>query len=317
MRRLFGLLLSTAIILTVSACDDVAVGNPDGTYARAGFPHAGNTGPSYAGLNEATLPACAGSTANWTISTTRTIQNCKFTGTKINVTAPNVRLKNMVILGNAPYIVQSHSTGLVIENSVVGPKPGASPTGPQGQPCSASVGDAGFTLLRTEILGCADGVKARGNVRLTNSYFHDLARTCADGCTHNDSVQFNENATLTSLIVVGNAMYGDPCTSNRHFQLKNARNARFDIRSNFFYGMHGITNIDGTASGNSGQISSNTYAGSANRGPFTSKADNSGMSPGLYTGGGMVGITKSDNRFEDGSLVPTNGVAKPYTCVRG
>lgn len=316
MRRLFGLLVATAVILTVSACD-VATGNPNGTFARDGFPHAGNTGPSYAGLDETQLPACTGATATWTISTTRTIQNCKFTGTKIDVTAPNVRLKNMVILGNSPYIVQSRSTGLVIENSVVAPKPGASPTGPQGQSCSASVGDQGFTLLRTEIYGCADGVKVRGTVTLTNSYFHDMARTCLDGCTHNDTVQFNENTTLTALTVVGNAMYGNPCTSNRHFQLKNARNTRFDIRSNFFYGMHGITNIDGTAGGNSGQISSNTYGGSANRGPFTSKADNSSMSPGLYTGAGMSGIARSGNRFEDGTLAPTNGVAAPYQCVSG
>lgn len=317
MRRILSILVATAAILSMSACD-LGTAKPNGTPARTAFPHAATTGPSFAGLNESRLPACAGATASWTISTTRTIQNCRFIGTRITVTAANVQLKNMVILGNAPYIVHSQSTGLVIENSVVGPKPGASPTGNEGQPCSASVGPLNFTLRRTEVFGCADGVKVRGTVSILDSYIHDMYRGCGDVyCTHNDSAQYIQYTSLRRLTVLRSAFYGDPCTSNRHFQLKGAANAVFDIRDNFFYGLHGITNIDYTTGGNSGQIANNAYAGTAAQGPFSSKADGSSMSPGLYTGEGMAGITRSGNRFENGVAAPSGGLAKPYRCVRG
>jgi hypothetical protein len=276
------------------------------------------TGPEVAGLNEDALPSCAGATATWTISSTRTVQNCRFVGTRIVVTAPNVVLRNMVILGNAPYIVEHRSTGLLIENSIVGPKPGAVPTGPQTQPCSASVGDADYTIRKSEIFGCADGLKVRNSVAVWSSYFHDLYKGCGSpgDCTHNDTVQFIEGQTLRSLVFRGNAAYADACTSNRHFQLKNARNATFDIRNNFFYGMS-IINIDGTAGGNTGVMNGNIYAGRQDSGPFQAKADGSSMSPSLYTGVGLAGIAISSNRFENGAPVPANGIAAPYRCVAG
>jgi hypothetical protein len=317
MRRILGMLAATVAIITMSACD-LGTDTPNGTRNRTAFPYGATTGPSFAGLDESRLPACAGAVASWTISTTRTIQNCKFTGTRITVTAPNVHLKNMVILGNAPYIIHSQSTGLLVENSIVGPKPGASPTGGEGQPCSASIGDRNYTLRRTELFGCADGAKVRGTVGILDSYIHDMYRGCANGdCTHNDSVQYIENTSLVRLNVLRSALYGDPCTSNRHFQLKGAAGTAFNISNNFFYGLHGITNIDYTTGGNSGQVAYNTYAGTATQGSFSSKADGSSMSPGLYTGEGMAGITVTGNRFENGALAPTNGVARPYRCVAG
>jgi hypothetical protein len=313
MRIILGPLAVLAALAALTGCHEL----PDGTPIRTAYANDHTTGPEYAGLDEDRLPACAGATAVWTINTTRSIVNCRFVGTTIVVTAPNVRLHNMVILGNSPYIVQHKSTGLVIDNSIIGPRPGAKPIGPQTQPCSASVGDANYTIYRSELFGCADGLKVRRSVAVWSSYFHDLYKGCAGtDCTHNDTVQFQENDTLVSLTFRGNSAYADPCTSNRHFQLKNARNATFDIRNNFFYGMHGILNIDGTASGNRGVVSGNIYAGRSTSGPFTSKGDGSSMSPGLYTGAGMRGITVSSNRFEDGKAAPTSGVAAPYRCVR-
>jgi hypothetical protein len=324
MRKPLSAWIVVAALATLPACHlryadalEGHTGEADGTHVRAGFPDDRTTGPDYAGVNEAFLPPCEGASPSWTISTTRTIEDCAFIGIRIVVEAPDVVLRNMLILGNSPYIVRNKSTGLVVENSIIGPRADAVATGPQGQPCSASLGDKDFALRHSEVFGCADGLKVRNTVEVTGSYFHDLYKGCLAGCTHNDTVQFIEQLTLDSLTFKGNAAYGDPCTSNRHFQLKGADHARIEIRDNFFYGFHGITNIDYSSGGNRGTITGNVYAGTDTRGPFTSKADGSSMSPGLYTGSGMAGIEVTDNHFEDGSPAPDNGRAAPYRCVRG
>lgn len=313
MRIILGPLVVLAALVGLTACHEI----PDGTTVRMGFAHDHNTGPEVAGLNEDKLPACAGASTKWVISTTRTVQNCRFVGSHIEVTAPNVVLRNLVIWGNAALLVSNRSTGLVIENSIIRARPGSVAVGGSGEPCSAAVGYGNYTLRRVEIAGCADGIKVRGVVQVFSSYFHNTYKGCgSSGCTHNDTVQKNDNDTLSSLTFRGNAAYLDPCTSNRHFQMKNMRNTAIDIRNNFFYGSHGIMNSDGTAGNNRGWISGNTYAGLHTSGPFSSRSDGGGMAPGLYTGPG-VDVDRSGNRFENGVAAPSGGVSKPYRCVTG
>ncbi len=284
------------------------------------FPNDATTGPSYAGLDEDNLPSCD-APSDWTISTPgTTIEGCEFIGTTIRVTAANVTLRNMVILGNNTFIVWAPANGnLTVENSVVGPRPGANPIAPQGHPCGAALGYGDFRLIRSEVFGCADGLKAARITTVRDSYIHGLHRSCnpsdPSDCTHNDTVQFPETQSLSALTFTGNTAIGRACTSNRHFQLKNMRDATVHIDGNFFYGFHGVANADGTAGGNSGTISGNTLAGTSTEGPFSSKADGSSMSPGLYTGAGLAGITRSGNVFEDGNPEPATGVAKPYQCT--
>jgi hypothetical protein len=304
-----------------TACEPAPPPNVDATYARTAFPHDATTGPEVLGLNEDALPACPGAPAGgvWTISRAVTVENCRFVGTSIVTTAGGVTLRGMSIEANAPILVENRSAGrLLVDASVIRPRAGASPTGPQGQWCGANIGYGNYDLRRSELYGCADGLKADRTTTVADSFIHGLRHSCnpsnpAD-CTHNDTVQFPETGRIDRLTWHRNAAYGPHCTSNRHFQLKNSRNAVYSIRQSFFYGMHGVANIDGTASGNSGVISENTLAGSATSGPFSSKADGSSMSPGLWTGAGMAGISTAGNVFEDGAAVPTGGVARPYRC---
>jgi len=85
MRFILGPLVAVAV-LAATGCHE----RPDGTPIRMNYTNDHTTGPEVAGLNEDALPSCAGATATWTISTTRTVQNCRFVGTRIVVTAPNV-----------------------------------------------------------------------------------------------------------------------------------------------------------------------------------------------------------------------------------
>ncbi|MEM8902261.1 MAG: right-handed parallel beta-helix repeat-containing protein, partial [Actinomycetota bacterium] len=65
------------------------------------------------------------------------------------------------------------------------------------RPCSAGIGFSNFTARRVDISGCADGMKANGNVLVENSHIHDLRKWAG---THNDGIQ----STGGSNIVIRN-----------------------------------------------------------------------------------------------------------------
>ncbi len=119
----------------------------------------------------------------------------------VRVTARNVVLKNLVIRGGTPkcnssvlYIVAGASA--TVEDSEIAPAHATA--------CLDGVWATNVTLLRMNIHGAVDGVKAYDNTTIQDSYIHDLARFASDpnqngGPTHNDAVQTyegNEHITL-------------------------------------------------------------------------------------------------------------------------
>lgn len=120
----------------------------------------------------------------------------------VTIAAPNVTIKNSIIRGGAaatsPKAVVSTgqgASGTTIEDSEIVPSnPGTWLDG-------VSASDA--TLLRVNIHGAVDGVKAFDNVTVQDSYIHDLSWYASQpngaGQTHNDAVQTyegNRNVTL-------------------------------------------------------------------------------------------------------------------------
>ena len=68
------------------------------------------------------------------------------------------------------------------------------------------------------------------------------------------------------------------------------------MTGNFFYGSHGLLNIDKEArTTNTGVVSYNTFAGSSTSGPFSASAGHT--SPGLFTGAGVTNINRQGNVF--------------------
>lgn len=286
------------------------------TYIRAGFPDDTTTGPSNRGVDEDALPRCPGHPASgsWYITTPGlTLTDCRI-DTLVRVRAANVTFRGVSVRANVNTpMVTNESSGLLIEDSIFRPmNPDVpAPNAPSGESCQAAVGYAGYTLRRSEVTGCADGVKVGGTVVLEGNFFHDYDKACdASGCTHNDSFQKNDNTDLAALTVVGNAFYHYPCTSNRHWQAKNTTSATVDIEGNLFYGSHGAINDDGTGSGVTGQVTGNTFAGSAAAGPFSPQVGD------LFTvGPAWSGVSFAGNVFEDGSPVPASGdLPGSYSC---
>jgi hypothetical protein len=100
----------------------------------------------------------------------------------IVVNAPNVTIKNSRIHGRNTWLVQSKSTGLVIQDSELDGE-GANNT---------AVGSSNFTLRRVDITGSENGMDVGGsNVTVEDSYIHDL--TTANGA-HTDGAQIGEGA---------------------------------------------------------------------------------------------------------------------------
>lgn len=118
----------------------------------------------------------------------------------VTVTARNVTIQNSIIRGgpNPP----CNSSVLFIKGSATIKDSEIDPSHPN--PCLDGIWAANATLLRMDIHGAVDGVKAYDNVTLLDSWVHDLSRFASDpnqggGPTHNDAVQTyegNRNITL-------------------------------------------------------------------------------------------------------------------------
>jgi hypothetical protein len=298
----------TGRITVPAACrNDAATAN--GTRVRPGFPTDATTGPQVAGLDEDALPA-SGVAGMWRITRPGTVVDGVFHHGIIEVRADDVTIRNSVICGTGNLIVRNFGRNLVIESSIVRGERGTVVEARTGSPCGAAVAFGDYTLRRSEVAGCNDGLKAVGVTEVYDSWFHDnyTRRGGPDG-THNDTLQ-SVDGPLTRLVFSGNAAYQDPCTSNRHFQLapidRQPPIGYLRIERNFFYGINGI-NLDREQAVSDGLVSANTFAGSAARGPFN------GL---LYAGNGMGTVRVSGNRYESGEPADTNPGGS-YQCVGG
>jgi hypothetical protein len=112
----------------------------------------------------------------------------------VRVTAKNVTIKNSIIRGGTPKcnsaVLQISSSGsAIVEDTEINP---TNPTA-----CLDGVWATNVTLLRVNIYGSVDGVKAGDNTVVQDSWIHDLSWFASDpnqggGPTHNDDVQTYE-----------------------------------------------------------------------------------------------------------------------------
>jgi hypothetical protein len=108
-----------------------------------------------------------------TIGTAGAVVNARDISGPVVVNAANVTIRNSRIHTNAMFVVESNSTGLLIEDSelvnerVAGQKN-----------CHVAVGSDGFTVRRSEITGCENAADIGGdNVTMVDNYIHDLDTT--------------------------------------------------------------------------------------------------------------------------------------------
>jgi hypothetical protein len=294
---------------TVSASGVTSAAND--TSVRSQWPTDATTGPEVAGYNENALPR-SGVNGAWRITEDGTVIDGKFHHGIVEVNADNVTIRNSVVCGAGPHIVRNNGQNLVIENSIIRGERGGGVDDPEtGTPCQAAVAFGNYTIRSSEITYCNDGVKIANVVEIHDSWFHDMyTNRFGNGAgTHNDTVQLADSA-LPRFIFQGNSAYQDPCTSNRHFQLAPIAGPKtvgvLRIVANFFYGINGF-NLDRGLSVSDGLIGSNTFAGSANTGPFH------GL---LYTGDGMDSVTRSANVYESSESANANP-GSGYQCVAG
>jgi hypothetical protein len=284
----------------------------NGTSVRRDWPGDATTGPEVTGHDEDFLSP-SGVDGRWVITEDGTVIDAVYHYGIVDVRADDVTIRNSVICGAGPQIVLNEGHDLVIEDSIVRGETGRAADSAQatGAPCEAAVVYGDYTIRRSEITDCVDGLKVAGDVEVTDSWFHDNYdnRLGGGAGTHNDTVQQADSA-LGRLVFEGNAVYQDPCTSNRHFQMAPTGGPRtigtLRIEGNFFYGINGFM-FDRGIRVDDGVIRANTFAGSASQGPFH------GL---LYAGTGMGDVTARGNVYESGE--PADANAGPtYRCVPG
>jgi hypothetical protein len=326
---------AVALGLMLSACDVTAVPDPsggpvappedgvrvdaacrnetdtaNGTAVRDEWPADATTGPEVAGHDEDLLSP-SGATGKWTITDDGKVIDAVYHNGIIEVRADNVTIRNSVICGSGNHLVLNRGQNLVIENSIIRGERGAVQDARTGTPCQAAVAFGNYTIRKSELSGCNDGVKASGVSEIHDSWFHDnYANRFGGGAgTHNDTVQ-SVSGPMPRLIFEGNSAYQDACTSNRHFQLAPTEPQPpidvLRIEDNFFYGINGI-NLDRGSRAVEGVMRGNTFAGSAARGPFNRL---------LYSGDGMGSVDVSGNVYESGEPADRNPGAR-YDCVDG
>mgnify|MGYP001553646612 CR=1 FL=1 len=131
----------------------------------------------------------------------------------VQIRGKNITIKNSIIRGgiksctsssaqnSAPLWVRSDlgATNFAIQDSEISPSNATA--------CMDGIWAANVTMLRMNIHGAVDGVKAYDNVTIKDSYIHDLAWFASDpnqggGETHNDGVQSYE--CNSNILVQGN-----------------------------------------------------------------------------------------------------------------
>jgi hypothetical protein len=149
-------------------------------------------GPATTGVPAGTTLTPSG---NLTISTAGTVINARDISGSIVVNAPNVTIRNSKIRGNAMWMIENNSTGLLIEDTeIINERV-------SGNNCHNGIGSDNFTLHRVEITGCENGMNIDnpGNITLTDSYIHDLDITGPSyvwgNTPHTDGIQVGEAAS--------------------------------------------------------------------------------------------------------------------------
>ncbi|MEM9608805.1 MAG: right-handed parallel beta-helix repeat-containing protein [Actinomycetota bacterium] len=103
------------------------------------------------------------------------IENLDVDG-RIEVRADNVTIRNVRVTGDSAHLIRNRGRNLLVEDvTLVGQ-----------QPCSAGIAFSNYTARRVDVSGCADGMKANGNVLIEDNYIHDLRKWAG---THNDGIQ--------------------------------------------------------------------------------------------------------------------------------
>jgi len=113
----------------------------------------------------------------------------------VRITAKNVTLKDSIIRGGPNPKCNSSVLWIMAGASATVADSEISPAYPS--PCLDGVWATNTTLLRMNIHGAVDGVKAYDNATVEDSYVHDLSWFASDpnqggGETHNDDVQTYE-----------------------------------------------------------------------------------------------------------------------------
>jgi hypothetical protein len=132
-----------------------------------------------------------------TISTAGAVIDAKDITGQVVVNAPNVTIRRSRIRTNAMWAIDNNSTGLLVEDSEIINRPVA------GQPnCHNAIGSADFTVRRTEITGCENGVDVSpaGNVTVADNWIHDLDTVGPSyvfgSNPHTDGIQASQSVNL-------------------------------------------------------------------------------------------------------------------------
>jgi hypothetical protein len=166
---------------------------PDGNGSDDAMPDASNTGP-----HGVLTP-----TGSLTITKPGTYSNLDVHG-HIDVLSTGVTLTNLrVDASDAAYAIRNKSDGhLTITDCDLGP------TGTPTHQTDAAVVYADYTLLRCNVHGTGDGLKAHGDTVIEDSYIHDMFES---GGNHSDGIQISSGSHV---LIEHNTIVSAPLDSN-------------------------------------------------------------------------------------------------------
>ena len=215
-------------------------GPPGNSPPPSGWPNESNTG----------VPAGTSLTPSggMTINTAGAVIDARDISGPVVVNAPNVTIKRSRIRSNAMWLVESNSTGLVIEDSELMNKPVSGQNN-----CHNTIGSGNFTVRRSEMTGCENAANIDGdNVTMTDNYIHDLDTTGPSYVwgnePHTDGLQMSPGANnvvirhnwidptagggATSAIIMGvNGSQSNVWIENNYLDGRNASYAIYANRS--------------------------------------------------------------------------------------
>jgi hypothetical protein len=153
-------------------CQTTSSGGCLSSPSSCGFPDATNTGA------KGTLTK---QTGNVTLTSGQVFQNVDLTGC-INVTGPNVTIRNVKVTCNGSYAIYYHGAGggtLTVEDSTV--------------ICTSvygsGIGDTNLATRRVNVFGCVNGWDLDANSLIEDSYCHDLVDEGQYPEAHTDCIQ--------------------------------------------------------------------------------------------------------------------------------
>jgi hypothetical protein len=155
-----------------------------GSPSSCGYPDGSNTG----------IPAGVALKASRSVTADKAgqvIDGLDITG-EINVTAPNVTIRNTRVTGGGDWVVvvRDGADNLTIEDSELQTPAGS----PQDIACLLNIGDSKPTIRRANIHGCSAGISSGGGL-VQDSYIHDMAQI--PGLSHDVGVASNGGGGMT------------------------------------------------------------------------------------------------------------------------